>query len=461
MNTQNNNPNLEAIVWNGLTEEEKARVLSRPGQAHNAQRKRRVAEIIAAVRQGGDAAVREYSRRFDGVEVPALQVPVAAMDDALAACDQELRQALENALGRIRAFHEAGKPQPVVVETAPGVRCETLYRPIQRVGLYVPAGSAPLPSTVLMLAIPARIAGCPRIVLVTPPNADGLADPVVLAAAALCGVDTVFVAGGAQAIAALAYGTESIPKVDKIYGPGNAWVTEAKTQVAMDSAGAAIDMPAGPSEVLVVADGSVPARLTALDLLSQAEHGPDSQVLLVTDNKECLQAVKAELERQLVRLGRAPIARQALAHARLILVDNREEMRAVSNSYAPEHLIVQVRDPRGFLEGVTAAGSVFLGPWTPESLGDYCSGTNHVLPTDGYARSHSGLCVNDFLLRISVQEASATGLQTIGPDAEKIATVEGLDAHRLAVSERLRRARENPDKDLAEPLPKPTECSSA
>ncbi len=445
---------MEIINWQTLSAEQQAAVLARPFQQQDTRRRQQVAAIIEKVRSDGDSAVQAFTRQFDGVNRVQMQVPAGEGQAALQALPLPVRQALEQASGRIRAFHEAQLPQPVQVTTATGVSCETLYRPIQRVGLYVPAGSAPLPSTVMMLAIPAALAKCPQRVLVTPPRADGSADPVVLATAALCGIDSVFVVGGAQAIAALAYGTESVPKVDKIFGPGNAWVTEAKQQVAADPQAAAIDMPAGPSEVLIVADGSVPARFTALDLLSQAEHGPDSQAILVADNDATLQAVKAELARQQRRLGRQSIVRQSLRHARLIRVADRATLQAVSNAYAPEHLIVQVENPRQFLTGITAAGSVFLGPWTPESLGDYCSGTNHVLPTYGHARSHSGLSVTDFMNRITVQQASSAGLQAIGPDAEILAQLEGLDGHRLAVTERLEQrqnhARNTTESRLAE-----------
>ncbi len=435
---QKNMPLPPVYDWQCLSDTQKNALLARPVTQHDEERRRQVSRIIDAVRHDGDAAVRSLTEQYDGVSVTDFRVSPAAITAAWEQSPAALRQALDSAKNRIAAFHRATCPQPVSVTTAPGVVCETMPRPIQRVGLYVPAGSAPLPSTVLMLAVPADIAGCPLKVLVTPPDASGRADPVVLAAAALCGIDRVYLAGGAQAIAALAYGTESFPKVDKIFGPGNAWVTEAKAQVAMDVAGASIDMPAGPSEVLVVADGSAPARLTALDLLSQAEHGPDSQVVLVSSSQSVLEAVRQELQHQINRLNRAAVAAHALQHARFIRVPDEAAMLAVSNAYAPEHLIIQLRQPRQFLAGVTAAGSVFLGPWTPESLGDYCSGTNHVLPTNGYARNHSGLSVRDFMLHISVQQASADGLRQIGPDAEKLAAVEGLDAHRLAVSERLR-----------------------
>jgi histidinol dehydrogenase len=316
--------------------------------------------------------------------------------------------------------------------------CRRVTRPIDAVGLYVPAGSAPLPSTTLMLAVPAEVAGCPRRVLVTPPRPDGRADPSVLASAALTGIDEIYVVGGAQAVAALAYGTDTITPVDKIYGPGNAWVTEAKLQVAADPEGAACDLPAGPSEVLVIADDTALADCVAADLLSQAEHGTDSQVLLVTVSESMARQVRDAVEHQLADLPRAEIAAGALANSRILVTRDLPEAVAVSNRYAPEHLILSVDDPESLMDSVTAAGSVFLGHWTPESLGDYCSGTNHVLPTYGFARAFSGLGVEDFQRRITVQSATPEGLKGIGPTAVTLARLEGLEAHASAVEVRLR-----------------------
>jgi|GEM_PF-77877 len=355
---------------------------------------------------------------------------------AEAAVPAELRQAMVDAAERIARFHAAGMGKGYAVETAPGVVCERMLRPIGRVGLYVPAGSAPLPSTALMLGVPAQLAGCPQVVLCTPPRADGSADPAVLVAARLTGVQRVFKLGGAQAIAAMAYGTASIPACDKLFGPGNSFVTEAKQQVAQDGA-AAIDMPAGPSEVLVIADAGANPAFVAADLLSQAEHGPDSQVLLLTEDAAMLAAVEAEVERQVALLPRQQITRQALSASRLILVDALAEAFAISNRYAPEHLILALRDPRAWLDKVQAAGSVFLGDYTPEALGDYCSGTNHVLPTAGAARAYSGVSVASFQNLISVQSASAAGLAAIGGCARIIARAEGLDAHERAVALRM------------------------
>ena len=337
----------------------------------------------------------------------------------------------------MRRFHEAQLPQPIVVETMPGVRCERLSHPIDSVGLYVPAGTAPLPSAAVMLAVPAALAGCPLRIMCTPPRNDGGADPAVLVAAARAGVTDIFKVGGAQAIAAMAYGTESVPAVRKIFGPGNAWVTSAKTLVSADPAGAAIDMPAGPSEVLVIADGDASAEFVAADLLSQAEHGVDSQVVLLTTSSELADAVRAQIDAQLATLSRADIAREALRHSRLIVVDSLDSAVAISNRYAPEHLILQTRDPRGLLGELRNAGSIFVGAWAPESVGDYCSGTNHVLPTYGHASTFSGLGVDQFMRQMTVQELTRDGLAGLGDAVIELAILEGLDAHAAAVRRRL------------------------
>ncbi|HLK71366.1 MAG TPA: histidinol dehydrogenase, partial [Steroidobacteraceae bacterium] len=322
-------------------------------------------------------------------------------------------------------------------EIQPGVHCERLVRPIRSVGLYVPAGSAPLPSTVIMLAVPAMIAACPERVLCTPPQRHGRANAAVLAAAQLCGVEQVFKIGGAQAIAAMAYGTERVPKVSKIFGPGNAWVTAAKQLVAADPHGAALDMPAGPSEVMVIADSSADAEFVAADLLAQAEHDPSAQALLVTDSDALAQAVSAAVQRQTQTLSRRQIVERSIAGSRILVVPDLATAIAVCEHYAPEHLILQTRAPRELLAGVHNAGSVFLGPWSPETTGDYCAGPNHVLPTYGYARAYSGLSALDFTRRMSVQELSSAGLTALGPAASRLARLEGLDAHARAVDVRL------------------------
>jgi histidinol dehydrogenase len=430
-------PIMKIIDWRDLDADGRAAALRRPALIDRADLSARVAAIIEAVRERGDAALADYAERFDGVRPPALRVPAAAFDRARAELSGEALAAMETAAANIRAFHEAQLGADLDLEPTPGVRLGRVTRPLDAVGLYVPAGSAPLPSTVMMLAVPARVAGCPRAVIATPPRADGGADPAVLAAAAICGVEEVYVAGGAQAVAALAYGTQTVPSVDKIFGPGNAWVTDAKLQVAQDPAGAACDLPAGPSEVLVIADADARPAWVAADLLSQAEHGADSQAVLVTTCATVARRVIEALETQLESLSRAEIARASLAHGRIIVVADLDQALAVSNAYAPEHLIIQTEDAEARLADVRAAGSVFVGPCTPESLGDYCSGTNHVLPTYGFARTFSGLGIEDFQRRITVQAVSPEGLRRIGPVAATLAELEGLDAHARAVTMRL------------------------
>lgn len=431
-----NRLSMNVVEWSTLDASAQVQALQRPVQAVAAQTRDAVAGLIAAVRTDGDAALREISLRFDGVAPESFGVTEAEFAAAEQAVPADLRQAMVEAAARIGVFHKAGMSQGYAVDTAPGVRCERVVRPIGRVGLYVPAGSAPLPSTALMLGVPAQLAGCREVVLCTPPRKDGSADPAVLVAARLTGVHRVFKLGGAQAIAAMAYGTDSVPACDKLFGPGNSFVTEAKQQVAQDGA-AAIDMPAGPSEVLVIADAGANPAFVAADLLSQAEHGPDSQVLLLTDDAALLARVDAEVQAQLARLSRRDIATQALQASRLILVDSLAQAFQISNRYAPEHLILALRDPRAWLEQVEAAGSVFLGDYTPEALGDYCSGTNHVLPTAGAARAYSGVSVASFQNMISVQSATAQGIAAIGGCARTLARAEGLDAHENAVALRM------------------------
>jgi len=430
--------------WNELDDAARADLLRRPAMRDSAELDRKVREILDMVRANGDAALRDYTRRFDHVELGGIRVSEEEIAAAGAALDSDQVAAMETAAANVERFHQAQMPARVAVETMPGVFCERLLRPLDAVGLYVPAGTAPLPSAVIMLAIPARVAGCPQRVLCTPPNREGKADPAVLVAAGLCGVTEIFKLGGAQAIAAMAFGTESVPKVDKICGPGNAWVTAAKMIAAQMPGGAALDLPAGPSEVLVLADGEADPVFIASDLLSQAEHGVDSQVVLVTTSAVLAAEVADAVEQQLSDLPRAEIARAALAESRLIVVADKQTAIDVSNAYAPEHLIIQTEDPRSWLDGIRHAGSVFLGPWTPESVGDYCSGTNHVLPTYGFARNTSGLGVDAFVKLMTVQQLNPEGLRSVGPVAETLAHLEGLDAHARAVSLRLARCGDGP-----------------
>lgn len=438
MNAVAASPAHPAIIdWRTLDERQRDAVLARPAPLADAQRTAAVRAILAEVRARGDVALREYTMRFDGCTLCRLEVGADEFAAAWSSVPATIRDAMRRAIDRIETFHVAQKSADMRCDTAPGVRCEQLIRPIDRVGLYAPAGSAPLPSTVWMLAVPARVAGCGEVVLATPPRKDGSADPAVLVAAQLCGVTRVLKLGGAQAIAALAYGTESVPRCAKIFGPGNAWVTAAKLEVAADARGAAIDLPAGPSEVLVIADASADPDFVAADLLAQAEHGADSQVVLVSDDDALLDAVAHALSSQLDTLPRAAIARESLAHARLIRVASLDEAVEVSERYAPEHLIVNVREARALLPKLSNAGSIFLGAWSPESIGDYCAGPNHVLPTLGFARAFGGVGVDSFVRRVYVQELDESGLRAIGPDAALLARAEGLEAHARSVDLRL------------------------
>jgi histidinol dehydrogenase len=423
--------------WAEMDDGQRGAALERPTQREAARLLERAGQIVSGVRGRGDEALREYTAQLDSVRLESFAVGPAELEAAERSLSGAQLDALRRAIATVTRFHELQVPGPFGVETAPGVTCERLIVPIGAVGLYVPAGTAPLPSTAIMLAVPARIAGCPVRVLCTPPRPDGTADPAVLVAARLCGIEQVFKVGGAQAVAAMAYGTESIPKVDKIFGPGNAWVTAAKQIVAADARGAALDMPAGPSEVLVIADHSARPEFVAADLLAQAEHSVDAQVLLVTTSRELATASIAEVERQMAVLPRRAITERSIAGSRVLLVPDLETALEVSNRYAPEHLILQVESPRAWLGRVRNAGSVFLGVWTPETMGDYCSGTNHVLPTYGHARAYSGLGVADFVKRITVQEVTPAGLADLGRTARTLAELESLDAHANAVSVRL------------------------
>jgi histidinol dehydrogenase len=428
---------LNLLNWNALDEKGQRAALRRATQDSAAAVRLGVGKIIARVRVEGDAALRKYSRLLDRAALDDFAVGQAEFDAAEASLDASLKAAILDAAERIETFHRDSGLHEYAVETAEGVECRRIVRPIERVGLYIPAGSAPLPSTMLMLGVPARIAGCREVVVCTPPRTDGTADPTVLFAARRCGATRVFKLGGAQAIAAMALGTDSVPACDKLFGPGNAWVTEAKRQVSTVEGGPAIDMPAGPSEVLVIADSGANPAFVAADLLSQAEHGPDSQVILLSDCPTLIARTAAELAAQLSRLPREAIAREALSRSRLIRVESIEQAFDVSNRYAPEHLILALREPDAWLDRVLAAGSVFLGDYAAEALGDYCSGTNHVLPTGGASRAWSGLSVGSFQTAISVQKVSRVGLCRIGPSAVRIAEAEGLQAHASAVTLRI------------------------
>lgn len=426
------------IDWNNASAEQQRALLTRPAISASGSITRTVTAILDDVKARGDSALREYSAKFDKTQVDALKVTPEEISAASARLSDELKQAMAVAVKNIDTFHTAQKLPTVDVETLPGVRCQQLTRPVASVGLYIPGGSAPLFSTVLMLATPARIAGCQRVVLCSPPP---IADEI-LYAAQLCGVQEIFKVGGAQAIAALAFGSESVPKVDKIFGPGNAFVTEAKRQVSQRLDGAAIDMPAGPSEVLVIADSGARPEFVASDLLSQAEHGPDSQVILLTPDASVAARVADAVERQLAELPRAETARQALSASRLIVARDLAQCVEISNLYGPEHLIIQTRDARALVASITNAGSVFLGDWSPESAGDYASGTNHVLPTYGYTATSSSLGLADFQKRMTVQELSREGFAALAGTIETLAAAERLTAHKNAVTLRMNALKE-------------------
>jgi histidinol dehydrogenase len=428
---------LHSVAWKSLSRLEQLALLERPAQRNADEVAIGARQIIAQVRRDGDAALIELTEKFDAARLDDLRVSTAEFRAAESALNSEQHAALEQAIANVAAFHSAQKPLPLRVETTPGVVCERISIPIRAVGLYVPAGSAPLPSSAVMLAVPAAIAGCPTRIMCTPPSRNGAANPAVLVAARKAGVEQIFKVGGAQAVAAMAYGTASVAKCDKIFGPGNAWVTAAKLLVSQDSRGAAADLPAGPTEVMVIADGDANPGFVAADLLAQAEHSVDAQALLVTTSPALAEATAQQLERQAPLLSRAAILRESMHSIRLIVTDDLETAFDIANAYAPEHLLLEIHDARSWLPRVTAAGAVFLGQWSPESIGDYCGGPNHTLPTYGYARCYSGLCLEDFQKRITVSELSPQGLKRLGPTAQVLARLEGLDAHAAAVTIRL------------------------
>lgn len=424
---------MKTLVWQSLSDSQQDTVLQRPAITEGANITTAVTSVINTVKQDGDAGVLALTEKFDGVKPESIRVSKSEIDAASERLSEDMKAALQQAYSNISKFHKAQKPQPIKVETQPGVVCEQITMPINKVGLYIPGGSAPLPSTVLMLGIPAQIAGCQKVVLCSPPP---IADEI-LYVAKLCKIDEVYNIGGAQAVAAMAYGTKSVSKVDKIFGPGNAYVTEAKRQVSNDFRGAAIDMPAGPSEVLVIADETADPDFIAADLLSQAEHGPDSQVVLVTPSPIIADQVADAIEKQLKELSRSDIARKALGSSLLIIADSLTQCVSISNFYGPEHLIVQTKNPRELLPLLDNAGSIFLGNYSPESAGDYASGTNHVLPTYGYTKTYSSLGLADFSKRMTVQELTGDGLKGLAPTVVTMADAEGLDAHKRAVTIRI------------------------
>lgn len=410
-------------------------ILSRP-TINTATLRDTVLQVLGAIREKGDKAVIEYEEKFDKVKLSSLEVTEEEFAEAELLTDSKLKEAIGNALENIRTFHASQKFEGKKITTTNGVTCWQKAVAIEKVGLYIPGGTAPLFSTVLMLAAPAKIAGCKEIVLCSPPNKEGKINPAILYAAKAAGVSRIFKAGGVQAIGAMAYGTESIPKVYKIFGPGNQYVMAAKQEVSLHDV--AIDMPAGPSEVAVLADETANPAYVASDLLSQAEHGVDSQAILITTSEDMIDKVKNEVKKQLAVLPRKEITEKSLSHSKLILVNSIDEAIEMSNEYAPEHLIIETKDYMQVAERIVNAGSVFLGPYTPESAGDYASGTNHTLPTNGYAKAYSGVNLDSFMRKITFQEITREGIMNIGPTIETMAANEFLDAHKNAVSVRLK-----------------------
>jgi len=429
--------NTQIINWQEISEQQKIDALARPAIADNALLSTQVANILSQVKNQGDKSLFTLTEQFDGIALTSLSVTPEQVKAARLALTDKRLKAINTAYNQIKSFHSAQTPEDITVETCPGVRCTLKTEAIESVGLYIPAGSAPLPSTVLMLGVPAQLTGCSRTVLVCPPDKNGQLANEVLVAAELCGITEIYTIGGAQAIAALAYGTQSIPPVNKVFGPGNRYVTEAKKQLSQQVAGFAIDMPAGPSEVLVLADKDANPAFIAADLLSQAEHGADSQVILLTDSTCLIDNVSLELEKQVAELSRREIAEKALKQSRLILTKDLSQAVEVSNLYGPEHLIVQTENPQALLTNLRNAGSIFVGAYTPESAGDYASGTNHVLPTYGYSKVISSLSLADFSRRYTVQEISKTGLNNLAECIIELTDAEGLDAHQRAVTIRL------------------------
>ena len=428
---------MKTFIWTDMDEAERTDALARPIGLSDHALITSVREIMDTVKTSGDKAVLYYTAKFDGVTLSDLRVPEKALKSAWKSLPDDQKNAINTARKNIKKFHQAQFPQDIEVETTKGVICRREARAIETAGLYVPGGTAPLLSTLLMLAIPAKVAGVRHRIVVTPPGKDGKINPVILAAAYRCKVTEVFACGGAQAIAALAYGTESIPRCDKIFGPGNAYVATAKSLAAQEPGGPAIDMPAGPSEAMVVANADANPIFVASDLLSQAEHDTLAQVVCVATGAKVADSIKIEIDKQIATLPRKDIAQEAMKQSRMIIAGSRAAVVDIINRYAPEHLILQIKKPKTLVPAIRNAGSIFLGPWTPESVGDYASGTNHTLPTYGAARAYSGVTLESFIKYISVQKLSRKGLERLGPTVEKLAEMEGLEAHRRAVSLRL------------------------
>ena len=429
---------MSIINWDTLSPDEQESILKRPVICNLDDQKNTVIEIFQNIKSNGDDALRQYTLLYDNIEIDNFMMTDDEINKAVNRTSDVLKDSINNAILNIKKFHEYTmglEKDPIDIN--PGVQCQTIYRPIDSVGLYIPAGNNPLPSTVTMLGVPSILAGNKERIVVSPPNEEGLVNDVIVTAAALCGIDKIYKVGGAQSIAAMAYGTETIPKVDKIFGPGNSWVTTAKQLISTLNIPVAIDMPAGPTEVLIISDGYTDPIFVAFDLLSQAEHGIDSQVILLSDDKGFLDKVRIEIKNALKCISTREIAEQSLKNSKFIYVKDIKCAFNISNNYSPEHLIVSMKSAERWLDAIESAGSIFLGEWSPESAGDYCSGTNHVLPTSGFAKSYSGLSVDSFRKAISVQKLSEEGLRLMSNDIINLARAEGLEAHARAVEVRI------------------------
>ena len=433
---------MKTFIWTELNSDERAQCLARPELLSDEGISETVEAIINAVKDEGDAALSRFTKQFDGAQIDDFRVPLEDCASAWDNLDKATQRAMQTAFSNIEKFHAAQKPEIISVETMPGITCRREPRALQSCGLYTPGGTAPLISTVLMLAIPAKIANVSQRILISPPGPDGRINPGILAAGHLCGVTQVFACGGAQAIAALAYGTETIPKCDKIFGPGNAYVAAAKSMVSQQPGGPAIDLPAGPSEAMVIADQTANPVFAASDLLSQAEHDAMAQVICICDTPGTEAKIKQEVLRQVATIPRREIAKSSLANARFIIAGQDDNILDIINGYAPEHLIIQTENPDRFVGRIENTGSIFLGPWTPESAGDYASGTNHTLPTNGAAKAYSGVTLESFYKYISIQKLTQSGFEALAPTIERLAEMEELEAHKRAVTLRMNEIRQ-------------------
>ena len=428
----------EIIQWNRLAEDEKISSIQRPVLESLREQGSIISSIFESIASEGDQALKRYTRMYDGVEIDNFLMNEKEIESAFSRTPRYLMQSIENAIENVKTFHQKNISKDAgIIKVKEGVKCQVIRRPIENVGLYIPAGNNPLPSTAIMLGVPSSLANNKQSFIVSPPNNEGLVNDSIVVAARLSGIGKIFKAGGAQSIAAMAQGTESIPQADKIFGPGNSWVTKAKQMISTLGLPVSIDMPAGPTEVMIISDGNTNPKFIAYDLLSQAEHGIDSQVILISPDESFLKKVSIELDKAIRTISTREIARISMENSKLIFVDALEEAFNISNIYAPEHLIINCQDAEQMLPKISSAGSVFLGEWSPESAGDYCSGTNHVLPTAGFASSYSGLSVDSFCKSISVQSLTREGLQSIGDDIINLAMAEGLEAHAKAVAVRI------------------------